>query len=58
MIDLHAEKQDEKPTNESLYRKQMKMLKDFLDRGAISQTQYDKSARDLTQKMDFGEEKK
>lgn len=34
-----------------LYRNQVQVLKDFLERGAISRAQYDKSFRDLTEKM-------
>ena len=34
-----------------LYLKQKKMLEDFLERGAISQAQFDKSLGDLTEKM-------
>ena len=41
-------------TNEELYHKQMELLKTFLEKGAISQAQYDKSAHDLTEKMGFG----
>ena len=37
--------------NRKLYEKQKQMLKDFLDRGAISKEQYEKSLRDLTIKM-------
>lgn len=38
-------------TNEYLYRRQMAMLKVFLDHGAISQEQYDVSANGLIEKM-------
>ena len=38
-------------TNEDLYRRQMAMLKSFLEHGAISQEQYRTSADDLTRKM-------
>ena len=34
-----------------LYLKQKRMLELFLEKGAISQAQYDKSLRDLTEKM-------
>lgn len=40
-------------TNEELYHRQMEMLKSFLEHGAISQEQYNKSAGDLTVKMGF-----
>ena len=36
-----------------LYDKQVKTLKLFLERHAISQEQYDKSFHDLTEKMGF-----
>ena len=41
----HAEK------NHQLYLKQKQMLDMFLERGAISQAQHDKSLHDLTEKM-------
>lgn len=41
-------------TKENLYHSQMKMLQDFLERGAISQAQYDHSAQILTEKMPHG----
>lgn len=44
-----------KPTNEELYHKQMELLKTFLEHGAISQAQYDKSSHDLTEKMGYGQ---
>ena len=34
-----------------LYLKQKKLLDDFLERGAISRAQYEKSFGDLTKKM-------
>jgi hypothetical protein len=34
-----------------LYLRQKKLLSDFLERGAISQAQYDKSLGDLTENM-------
>ena len=37
--------------NRALYEQQKKMLEMFLDRGAISQQQYEKSLHDLTEKM-------
>ena len=40
-----------KLTNRDLYEKQMKMLKGFLDRGAISKLQYDTSVQGLKEKM-------
>ena len=38
-------------TNEDLYRRQMAMLKSFLEHGAISPEQYRASADGLTRKM-------
>ncbi len=38
-------------TNEELYYKQVETLKLFLERNAISREQYNKSLRDLTDKM-------
>ena len=40
-----------KHTNEELYRRQVETLKLFLSKHAITQAQYDKSYRDLTEKM-------
>ena len=40
-----------KDKNRLLYLEQMKTLKLFLERGAISKAQYDKSIHDLTVKM-------
>ena len=34
-----------------LYEKQKKLLDDFLERNAISETQYDKSLHNMTEKM-------
>ncbi|MDD3228238.1 MAG: hypothetical protein PHE09_03375 [Oscillospiraceae bacterium] len=45
------ESTEEKPTNHVLYLRQMEMLKMFLERGAISQAQYDRSTAELTQHM-------
>ena len=41
----------EKHTNEELYRRQVETLRLFLAKHAITQAQYDKSYRDLTEKM-------
>ena len=41
----------EKHTNEELYRRQVETLKLFLAKHAITQAQFDKSYRDLTEKM-------
>lgn len=40
--------------NHLLYLKQKELLETFLEKGAISRAQYEKSLRDLTEKM--GEE--
>ena len=37
--------------NHELYRKQKRMLDTFLEHGAISRAQYDKSLGDLSEKM-------
>lgn len=37
--------------NRVLFERQKKMLEEFLERGAISQQQYDKSLHDLKEKM-------
>ena len=41
----------EKHTNEELYRRQAEMLRLFLEKRTITQAQFDKSYRDLTEKM-------
>ena len=41
----------EKHTNEELYRRRVETLKLFLEKHAITQAQFDKSYRDLTDKM-------
>lgn len=43
----------EKHTNEELYRRQVELLKLFLEKHAITQEQFDKSYHDLTEKMHF-----
>ena len=40
--------------NRELYYRQKQLLADFLERGAISQAQHDKSLHDLTVKMGMG----
>lgn len=37
--------------NKELYERQKQLLEQFLERGAISKAQYDKSLHDLTVKM-------
>lgn len=44
----HMSQEEKKHT---LYLRQVELLKTFLSRHAISQAQYDKSLRDLTDKM-------
>lgn len=41
--------------NHQLYLRQKELLKSFLERGAISKMQYEKSLRDLTEKMGYKE---
>lgn len=43
---------NEATSNADLYIRQIKMLRMFLEKGAISQAQYDKSAGDLSRKWD------
>ena len=40
----------------ALYDRQVAMLANFLEHGAISQEQHDKSLHDLTVKMGYGDE--
>ena len=37
--------------NKALYERQKQMLSEFLEKGAISRLQYEKSLHDLTEKM-------
>ena len=39
----------------ALYDRQVATLKTFLEHGAITQAQHDKSLHDLTEKMGYGE---
>ena len=41
--------------NSQLYLRQKELLDTFLEKGAISRAQYEKSLHDLTEKMGFGE---
>lgn len=43
--------------NHLLYERQKHMLEEFLERGAISKAQYEKSLHDLTKKMGIGDTK-
>ena len=55
------EKLSPEEKKKELYMKQKALLEAFLERGAISQAQYEKSLGDMTEKMGFGcvdEEKK
>ena len=51
MPDEEVRTQEQKKRN--LYERQKDTLNKFLERGAISQQQYDKSLGDLTEKMGF-----
>ena len=59
VLDLHTpskrqqewEHMSREEKNHTLYLRQVELLKTFLFRHAISQAQYDKSLRDLTDKM-------
>lgn len=42
---------NEKHTNAELYERQVRLLRTFLEHGAITQAQFDKSYHDLTEKM-------
>ena len=44
---------DHEEKNRQLYLKQKAMLELFLERGAISRAQFEKSLHDLTEKMGF-----
>lgn len=56
--ELKSAKAEPTHTSEELYHKQIELLKIFLEKGAISQAQYDKSTHDLTEKMGFGKSSK
>ena len=43
-----------KDKNHELFIKQVMLLKQFLERGAISQAQYEKSLHDLIEKTGYG----
>lgn len=43
--------EEKKHNNKELYDRQVEMLKMFLEKGVISQAQFDKSYGDLTKKM-------
>ena len=46
--------EDSRPMSKrELYDKQVRLLKTFLEHGAITQEQFDKSFHDLTEKMGF-----
>lgn len=44
--------------NRALFERQKHMLEEFLEKGAISKAQYEKSLHDLTEKMNMTEEPK
>ena len=48
------EKLSPEEKKKELYMKQKALLEAFLERGAISQAQYEKSLGDMTEKMGFG----
>ena len=51
MVEIEWEKLSPEEKKIQLYLKQKKLLDDFLERGAISKAQYEKSLGDLTEKM-------
>ena len=53
MIDIHETKPKATASKRELYENQVQLLKTFFEHGAISQSQYDKSFHDLTEKMGF-----
>lgn len=53
MIIMNPEIKKQAMTKRELYESQIKTLRLFLERNAISQAQYDKSYKDLTEKMGF-----
>ena len=62
LVDANVENVDwshlnDREKNRLLYLRQKKTLDVFLEHGAISQAQYDKSLHDLTEKMGMTEEK-
>lgn len=60
MIQSTTDNADDLPKKErrwQLYDRQAELLNTFLERNAISKTQYDKSLHDLTEKMGYGETK-
>lgn len=52
---LEQQKSDVKDNKRELYERQVSMLKLFLQNGAISKAQFDKSFGDLTIKMGYKE---
>lgn len=56
-FDVKWEELPEKEKKKQLYFKQKRMLDTFLDHGAISKAQYNKSLHDLTEKMGMRGEK-
>ena len=48
----HYRKRFHELTTDQLYLKQKALLDQFLEKGAISQAQHDKSLHDLIEKMD------
>ena len=56
MMNENTEKKSAMEKKEELFRNQKKLLDTFLEHGAISQAQYDKSLGDLIIKMGISEE--
>jgi len=55
-VDAEWSALDYEEKNKQLFLRQKKMLDMFLERGAISQAQHDKSLHDLIQKMGMAKE--
>lgn len=51
MNDISGCSENVRLTNWDLYKQQIELLKTFLENGAITQAQYDKSSGDLAVKM-------
>ena len=56
MMNENTEKKSAMEKKEELFRNQKKLLDTFLEHGAISRAQYDKSLGDLIIKMGISEE--
>ena len=51
----HGETMTPEQKRRELYDRQVATLKTFLEHGAITQAQHDKSLHDLTEKMGYGD---